>query len=136
MTTFCGLFFTLLALSYIFTLLSLYVPRLLSRDLLRTSRNPKIAWKLGLHLLFFLISMRSAATIGVTAMSTLFSTSFPEFVVNPCNSGRYVVGYEAFRNVMISNILFMVRGIADPVLHIVWEPVLRKAPRQMICCRK
>ncbi len=113
-------------LTYFAIIMTIYFPRFFSQGYPRPS-NPRIAWKLGLHILFHLISMLPLLT-----ETRRFYNFMPQQASNgklpfdPCyTTGSFADFVNNFRVFTTCVLLYVARSLADPLLHIVWEPTLR-----------
>ncbi len=84
-----------------------------------------MAWKLGLHILFHLISMVPLQTVGIRSYSKLFAQQSNGKLDPPCYIGFFADLDKIVSVILICAGLYVIRSLADPVLHIAWEPTLR-----------
>ncbi len=125
-TAFICVYFIASILTYTAIVMGIYFPRLFSQEYVRFS-NPGVAWKLGLHILFLLISLLPVQTLGIRSLSLYTGPSYRKFADDPCYTPYFADLVEDGRVMLICTGLFIIRGLADPFLHIVWEPSLRRS---------
>ncbi len=114
--------------TYIYMVCAVYGARLLSRGYFGAKTNNSSAtgrvhfsWKLGLHILFFVISVLPLITVGAYNLVKASQLGLQ----NPCNTEVYSAGVTLCNAVFVVVLIFILRSVADPLLHICWEPELR-----------
>ena len=78
------------------TLLNLYGPECIKKQSNSSLARVRVTWKLGLHIIFFLVSIIFPLTIGRNSSQLFLGSAYAEFRKNPCTMG--IVNENAYKD--------------------------------------